>query len=134
MRQLRKLDLSHNKIVSWDGVPLQLEHLNLSSNCILAVSPAVARMPQLLSLDLSHNHIASVSPLEAAKSLRYLFLRSNKVRPAHQINSVRSLACLKWLMEADFEQNMIEDLDELRGFEASASLQALNVSKNPVVG
>jgi hypothetical protein len=37
-------------------------------------------------------------------------------------------------MEADFEENMIEDADEVRVFESSPSLQALNVSKNPVIG
>lgn len=132
VKPLRRLCLAHNRIVSWDGVPLQLEQLDLSHNRILAVSPAVARMPQLQSVNLSHNFIASLGALAAAKSLRCVFMRGNKVRATEQVNSIRALAGLRWLAEADFEQNLIEDLDEVRGFEASAALQALNISKNPV--
>jgi Leucine-rich repeat (LRR) protein len=78
------MNLGHNRIVSWDSIPLQLEHLDLSHNNILSVSSAVTKMPSLVSVNLSHNFIASITPLEAAKSLRYVFMRNNKVTGAHK--------------------------------------------------
>jgi Leucine-rich repeat (LRR) protein len=59
---------------------MHLETVLLNNNNILDITGYVTQMDKLRFLDLSHNTVPTVVPLHRIASLRYLYLRSNKVR------------------------------------------------------
>ena len=83
LKQLVKVNAGFNLVTEWDDVPVQLESLILCNNKILDMTGYVTQMKRLRYLDLSNNIIPTAIPLNKVPTLRYLFLRNNKV-----INSV----------------------------------------------
>lgn len=79
LRHLTKVNAGFNLITEWDDVPIQLETLILNNNKILDMTGYVTQMTCLQYLDLSSNIIPTVIPLNKVPTLRYLFLRNNKV-------------------------------------------------------
>ena len=83
MRHLKTLNMSFNLLSEWDDVPMNLEKLILSNNKILDITAYVTQMSKIYWLDLSCNVIPTVVPLNRVQSIKYLFMKKNRVSVDH---------------------------------------------------
>lgn len=109
-KNLRKLDLSYNKIS--DVTPLtklnHLDNLIIYNNNISDLSE-VSKIASLRTLDISNNKIVDLSPLVSLHNLKELDLNNNKIEDISKLNELTGLTSL------DISRNDITDISSLKG-------------------
>jgi len=124
LKNLRKLDLSGNKIIEIRGLETlkNLEILNLSRNNISQIN-GLEKLSKLKKLDLFENDIVKIEGLEQLNKLEELSLSNNKISRIEGLNN------LKNLQRISLYNNIIT---EIRGLETSINLKELNLSLNEI--
>lgn len=122
--ELKELDLSNNKIKSFNGLEnlVNLRILRLSSNQISEIS-GLERLVNLEELYLNENQIKEINGLENLTNLRILDLNNN------QLNELKGLENLTNLRVLDLNNNQI---NELKGLQNLENLKDFVVNKNPL--
>ena len=128
---LRYLNLSHNSLTFVPSMPLKalpgLTHLDLSSNLLNLVPPALAHLPQLGSLNISDNLIDSVLGIyDTLLSIRVLNLARNR------LESLCGLERLLTLERIDLRTNCIYEAGEVGRLATLASIREVHVKDNPM--
>lgn len=128
---LRYVDLSHNELTFVPEsalAPLSaLTHLDLSSNLLNAVPPALADLPALRTLSVADNMVDSVLGIYAViPHVRRLSLRGNR------LESLCGLERLAALTEVDLRDNRITDTGEVGRLAQIPGLASVWVTPNPL--
>ena len=122
LTKLRRLDLSKNPFISFDGIGVlqNLQYLNISHNELSSVSWGVEELVSLRVFDASYNELKSFpGPLVNLRSLRDLDLSANQITSLHGIEGISGLS---WLNVA---KNQIEFFPSL-----SVEVEKLNFNSN----
>lgn len=125
---LRILNLSHNNIVSIEGLKdmKYLSHLNLAGNNIKNIEHLNANL-MLEHLDLSDNAITTIPDLSSMKLLRRLHLHSNRIKTLQ--------FCEKFLPPSittlTLSDNAVSDLNEISRLAHLVYLEVFSISGNP---
>jgi len=77
---LKKINLAYNNLNFTPLIPRNIETLILNHNSLFALNENLLQTPRLCTLDLSNNFIVDVSILQKITTLKYLFLKNNKVK------------------------------------------------------
>lgn len=125
---LRVLNLSHNSIVSIEGLKdmKYLSHLNLAGNNIKSIEHLNANL-LLEHLDLSDNAITTIPDLSSMKLLRRLHLQSNRIKTLQFCDKFLPPS-LTALTLAD---NALTDLNEVSRLSHLVYLELFSLSGNP---
>jgi len=150
MEYLQVIDLSYNKIITFDGLDHpSLKSLNLNYNKLCNLDTmlmdtfsnlkilelrsnqfdsikGMVPLKSLTKLYLAQNRISDLTPLSRLTSLEVLHLREN------EIVSLVGLATLTKLRELNLRYNQIAELNEFDELANAKSLQRISIFDNPV--
>ena len=125
---LRVLNLSHNSIVSIEGLKdmKHLSHLNLGGNNIKNIEHLNGNV-NLEVLDLSDNAISSIPDLSHMKNLKKLHLHNNRIKTLQFCEKFIS-STVVYLTLAD---NYLTDLNEISRVAHLTGLENATIHSNP---
>ena len=128
---LRYVNLAENQLTFVPASALHLlpslTHLDLSSNLLNSVPPALAELPNLVALNLAHNLIDSVLLIyEALPAVRQLNLSHNRLESLCGLERVSSLR------EVDLRHNAVADAGEVGRLAPLPRLTTVWVAGNPL--
>lgn len=125
---LRVLNLSHNNIVSIEGLKdmKYLSHLNLAGNNIKSIEHLNANL-LLEHLDLSDNAITTIPDMSGMKQLKRLHLHQNRIK-ALQFCEKFLPPTLTYLTLAE---NALTDLNDLSKLVHLAVVEVFSIAGNP---
>lgn len=129
---LRHLNLSSNNLTFIPAEPLTpltaLTHLDLSSNLLNTVPPALVHLPSLVSLNISDNLIDSVLGIyDTLPAIRVLNLAKNR------LESLCGLERLYTLQRIDLRSNAIYESGEVGRLAPLPEVKEVWVKENPLV-
>lgn len=128
---LRYLSLSDNSLTFVPSTPLiplaGLTHLDLSSNLLVSVPPALANLPSLISLNLTDNMIESLLGIKSTlPSIRVLNLARNR------LESLCGLERLLTLRRIDLRANAVIDAGEVGRLATLPGITEVWAADNPL--
>ena len=77
---LKKINLAYNNLNFVPPIPRNIETLILNHNSLFSLNENLVQSMRLTTLDLSNNFIVDVGILQKISTLKYLFLKNNKVK------------------------------------------------------
>lgn len=128
--QLKMLSLADNNLTTLDSRPLMrirsVTHLNLSSNLLIDVPPALSTLYNLQSLNLSYNMISFVNGINMVLgNIQELDLRGNRLTVLVGLDRL-------WALERiDLRDNRIEDAAEIGRLTSLPNIEDIWVEGNP---
>ncbi|XP_024082044.1 centrosomal protein of 97 kDa isoform X2 [Cimex lectularius] len=130
LHHLVRLDLSHNNIMSIEGLKelVHLSYLNLSSNKIKVIEHLNTNL-QLEHLDLSDNFINSITNISQLTKLKKLLLHKNMIVQLRHCEILLPTSLESLTLAA----NKINDLNEISHLSSLQSLRDISIVSNPCV-
>ena len=122
---LVSLDVSRNRISKLVGLPLGLTKLNVSHNQLVSIE-GIAALPFLTELDISHNKLVSLGGLPRVSPLSVLNLSSNR------LPSLSGLEVLGKLQILHVDNNFVCTADDIKHLHYTSTLKAVSFRGCPI--
>lgn len=122
LNKLKTLKSDHNELYEINGLPKNLETVDLSYNSLSKLY--IPKLHFLIELNISHNKLLALDGLSHLTSLKYLYCSCNMISSLHPLNNLE-------ILELDISENSLKNVDFLSPL--MHSLQVVCIRSNPCI-